>query len=401
MKLALLALVMMFCTCLDAAVPLGPGVHLNCETTEPGVKYALRIPKDYAESQRPLPVLFAFGSAGSPPGGSAEDWAEQNGLITVSTEGIVSAPNQAALEKNAAAVTAALEKSGLRIHPTLRYAFGFSAGGMAAAAMARADAKHFSGVALLAHSGNGVMVPKNIAVAFYAGRSDTTHRFETISRTADAYRSQGNLVKFVTHEGGHEGAPGSAYVELLDWLLLSTCLSSPALTAEDRTAGVALVQKRIDALGADAVPAQRIPGCRALLQVAGVAASPSGKSLRQLWATSASAAAQAPSAEPLAAHNLLVDTLLDPLMATFDDKTLKSALTQGMQDLRKDKAVAQDWSARQACMATQVREVKATSKGAIREIAEAYAAIAKRFPDSPWGAKAKTSAETWAAKLGK
>ncbi len=390
----------MLASLLRAAEPLGPGVHLNCETSEPGVKYALRIPQDYAESKRPLPVLFAFGSAGSPPGGSAEDWAEENGLITVSTEGIVSAPSQAALEKNAAAVTTALVKSGLRIHPTLRYAFGFSAGGMAAAAMARADAKHFSGVALLAHSGNGVMVPKNIAVAFYAGRNDTTHRFSTISSTADSYRSQGNLVKFVAHDGGHEGAPGSAFVELLDWLFLSTCLSSPGLTPEDRAAGVAVVEKRIDALEADAVPKNRIAGCRGMLDVAGVAASPAGKSLRQLWATSASAAAQAQT-DLVASHDLLVDTLLDPMMAAYDDKAVKAALTKTMQDLRKDKAVGQDWSARQACAAVQAREAKATSKGAMRELAENYAAIAKRFPDSPWGVKAKASAEAWAAKLGK
>jgi hypothetical protein len=111
------------------------------------------------------------------------------------------------------------------------------------------------------------------------------------------------------------------------------------------------------------------------------------------------AAADAQSADPVAAHNLLVDLLIEPLMAQFEDKAQRAALKERMSALRKEKPVAQDWSARQAVVALQAREAKATSKGTIKDLAEAYAAIAKRYPDSPWGAKAKELCEVWAAKM--
>ncbi len=393
--LLLLALVSL----LGAGEALGVGSHTNLETSRPGVRYSLRIPAIYGETTRALPLLYSFGNADSPPVGSAEDWAEANGLICVRMQGVVEAKSQAELELAAAAVTAGIDKNGVRIHPFLRYSFGFSAGGMAAAAIARADAKRFSGVALLAHSGNGVMVPKNIAVAFYAGRNDTTHRYSTITHTADTYRAQGNLVRLVSHDGGHEGAPGSVYVDLLDWLLLSTCLANPALSADDRAAGVALVDKRITALATVEDLAARIATCRTMLEVPGIAASTSGKTLRSLWAASAVAGADAQAADPVAAHNLLVDVMSEPLMAQFEDKALRATIKERMTALRKDKPVTQDWSARQAVVGLQAREAKATSKGAIKDMAEAYAAIAKRYPDSPWGGKAKQAAEAWAGKM--
>jgi len=384
-----------------AGEPLTPGNHLNIESGVPGARYAMRLPKDYAESQRMVPVLFSMGEASRAPGGSAESWADDNDMIIVSMEGVVSAKSQADLERAAAAITGHLEKTGVRMHPTLRYAFGFSAGGMAAAAMARADPKHFAGVALLAHSGNGVMVPKNIAVAFYAGRSDTTHSFETISRTANAYRAQGNLVRMVVHEGGHEGAPGSAYVDLLDWLYLSTCLSNPALSATDRLSGSEVISKRVESLKSESDLVKRMNGCKTLLDVAGVASSPAGKQLRLLWAQSTLTAVEALTSDPVAAHNTLVDLTLEPQMTTLDDKFTRASITSRLQQLRKDKSVAQDYAARQSFAALKAREEKTTSKSAIRELADAYAAIAKRFPDSTWGRNAGDSATAWSTKLTK
>jgi len=392
--LLLLAYLVAICFAED----LRPGMNkaIKAESTV----YDCFLPKAYFdEPSRRFPVLYASTPYGNPGAYGLENWAERRGIVVI---GLTDSKNEIswdAIDAIQVAIWAHAEKT-LRLHSCLRYACGQSGGG---AASVRLIAKHpdqFAGVLVNVHSATSGL-PKHLAAVYNGGLADTTHSIGAVKSAADACRSMGMQVWYNADPGNHDTAVamGKKAEPFMDWLLFSTCLSHPKLDKAGVAEGIARIEAELASIAA-LKPGDRGGRYATLLRIPSIALDKKvGPGLRAAWAQAAIEATV--GAEPLAAHDALLEVAEHEMFAGVDAK-LRKDIGDQLRALRKDEPVKSAWAAHQALIATEAAETKARSqRGALADVLKQFAAIAKKWPDTPAGKVAAAGVERVQAKLAK
>ena len=382
-----------------SALDLKPGRNPNLPAG--AYTWDCYLPKAYFDNpQATFPVFYLSSPEGTPAGFNnygIDPWAERHGIIVI---GINDSSNKASDETCRGAQKAVMETSdaALRLHPALRYAMGTSGGGARSVQLVGTAPERFAGVFVNVHSAGPPA--KHIACVYVGGEADTVHAISAVRAAYESAKSNGNQVRFVADPGDHNRAPryGDNAVPYWNWLLFSTCTSHPKLTPADITLGIARINAELNDIAAVSDAATRLTRCESLLDVPAIVADKRvGASLFKTWSDTAMAARQ--GGEPIVAHRLLTRVTEHPQFAKVDPKDGK-ALLAALKDLRKAEPVKSEWSALQAYRSlTQAEKKAGATKGALRDVAAAYMALATKFPATESGQAAKVAARRVAARL--
>lgn len=375
-----------------------PGNHRDVDTGVPGQTFHCHIPPAYAEKKtEDFPVVFISDAGGNPGFHDLEGWADRNEVVLITINGSKNgdwAPINAAQD----AVTGAAFKQ-LRLDGCLRFSMGNSGAGWASATLAEKFADAWGGVLILINARRGAKIPKHVALAWLAGRKDTTFPAKMTESDYEAGRSEGHPVRIkVFPDKGHEGMPSEDEQAMLSWMLELQRYSHPKRTKEEVEAGAKRLAARAAELAASAGSPAVATECDALLGVDAVAKSKEAAALRLAWCH-ATLAGAGEGVEPIARYRVLESVAASdraPALPAAERKELQAR----MAELRKDKAVKADIDSRMALAAARQQEAKAkTAKGALKEAAKAYAGIATRWPDTESGKTARDEAERVMAGL--
>ena len=382
-----------------SALDLKPGRNANL----PAGTYTwdCYLPKAYFDNpQATFPVFYLSSPEGFPVGFNnygIDPWAERNGIVVI---GINDSSNKASDEtcRGAQKAVMAAGDAALRLHPALRYAMGTSGGGARSVGLVGTAPERFAGVFVNVHSAGPPA--KHIACVYVGGEADTVHAISAVRSAYESAKSNGNQVRFVADPGDHDAAPryGDNAVPYWDWLLFSTCISHPKLTPADITLGIARIDAELTAIAAAGDAAARLTRCESLLDIPALVADKRvGATLLKIWSDSAMAASQ--GKDPVQAHRLLTLVTEHPQFAKVAAKDGK-ALLATLKDLRKAEPAKSEWSALQAYRSlTQAEKKAGATKGALRDVASGYMALAKKFPGTESGQAAEAAARRLAAKL--
>jgi hypothetical protein len=375
-----------------AAESMSPGPHLKLQAGTG--TWDCYVPKAYAEKpDERFPVLYISNPSGNPGFRQLEPWADRRGVILITINDSKNGPS----EPNIVAQDAVLAESdkALRIHPCLRYATGQSGAGAASILFISRYPDRFAGAMVQVHSAGPP--PKHVAVIYVGGRADDTHPWSAVKAAYDAAKSMGCPARFIDDPGTHDTAVhiGEAQAVLLDWLLLSTCLSHPKLDKPSVANGIARIEAELATIG-QAPAAEQPQRCETLLDIPVVANDKKlGATLRQTWLDSVTAAAAAAGGKN-DEHLVLVRASEHPAFAGCNAKSVK-AVNERLKVLRNEEPVKSEWSALRALRSTQADEAKAgRAKGALADIYAKYQAIAKKWPETAAGKDAAAAAQRMA-----
>lgn len=232
------------------AMPGEPGRHKRVACPkDPKLTVDIFLPAAYGEKKRELfPVLFLSSPNANPGFLGLEPWAEAHEVILVAINDSKNgdwAPIFAAQEAAWDAV------KGLRAHPYLRFATGFSGGGAASAAFAAHHPKEFAGVLLQCHSAFGAKMPRHVSAGFVGGLKDTTHPDSAVRDAATAARAGGRYVQECHPDMGHGWAPKEVTGRIIANQLMVARLSHPGIPEKERQAELARIQKLVASLATE------------------------------------------------------------------------------------------------------------------------------------------------------
>ncbi len=367
--------------------PLEPGHHRAIPSDgAPERTFDLRLPKAYAGSgTRALPVLYVFGPGGNPNTGLFARWAEENAVIVVGVNSSRNGPG----ENNITAqdlCRATLRRMGVRIHPHLGFTVGFSGGAQSGWLFAMRYPDEFAGLLMCGQGGHQQLPAKHIAVAYVRGEQEPNNHW--IATNTRRLRKQGNPVQEIVIPGGHVMGDGRQHSPLLSWMLDLARIGHPRLSAAERAEGEALLTARIAALGQLADQAEVLAQAEVLLSLTGIEQRRGHAELLARW--QAAAFARAVAATPAAQrHYDLVELGADP---RFARAASAAAAQRQLADLRRDPAIRAEWEAHQVLLRIRPEEAAAkagTSRARLAQVAKAYTDLAKRWPGTIPGAKAR------------
>jgi hypothetical protein len=378
-----------------AAEDLAPGKHAGLKAG--AGTWDCYLPKSYGEkADERLPALYISSPGGNPGFRSLEPWAERRGIVLITINDSKNGPS----EPNIAAQDAVLAESDkrLRLHPCLRYATGQSGAGAASILFVNRYPDRFAGVMVQVHSAGPP--PRHVAVVYVGGRTDDTHPWSAVKDAYEAAKSAGCPARFIDDPGNHDTAVhiGEAQAVLLDWLVLSTCVSHPKLDRAGVAAGVARIQAELSAIGT--APAAERPGrSETLLDIPAVANDKKlGSALRQTWLDGVISAADAASGK-VEAHACLMRAAEHPTFGSCNPKLTKSVKDR-LKSLRDEEPVKSEWAALRAFRGVQDEEAKAgRAKGALADVIAHYQAISKKWPDTASGKDADAAAKRIASAM--
>ncbi len=361
-----------------AALDLHPGA--NAKLAAGTFTWDCYLPKQYAEKpEARFPVMYLQAPWPNTGTWGLEGWAEKRGVILISINESCNDASDTTVRAAQAAVMAAADAH-VRLHPALRYTFGTSGGGKRSIMLINSAPERFAGSFINVHSAGPP--PKHMACVYVGGEADTTHPIAALRGTVASARSQGNQVTFIADPGDHDTAchNGDRAAPYLDWLLFATCMQHPKLTPADLAEGGARIDAEIAEIAALAAVTDRVRRCETLLAIAPIAGNKRlGGVLRTTWID---AAMSTVGGEPIEVHKTLTAVAENPLFASVDAKAGK-ALVIELKALRKDEPVKSEWAALQGLRGVVQAEKKAgNTKGALKEVAKSYVALAKTFPEA-------------------
>jgi len=156
---------------------------------------------------------------------------------------------------------------GLRIHPGLRFATGFSGAAAASSAMALRHPESFAGVLLQCHSGFPAGAPKHLSVAFVGGVKDTTHPDKYV-RSAATNAARGDRYCRQAHlDMGHDWAPVGTTAPMLTHMLTYARLTHPSLSPKERAMASVEAEALVKKAAAAAASAESMESLDPLLCV--------------------------------------------------------------------------------------------------------------------------------------
>ena len=342
-------------------------------------KYRIFLPSTYARDEKRLfPALFT--NTPSKGGGfyGMEKWAEKREVILVA---VLDTKNNVSSSVNDAAADAVLwsAKERYRLHPTLKYTMGLSGGGQGSMRFARRHPDEFAGICMLAHGGNGEdwHVPMHQAVAFIHGSKDTVYTARVVRKTAHRMRWRGLSVRLHVGDWGHNVGPLELREKHMDWLMAIAPIIHPKIPSRER----------VDALKAfiERVKGEETPEERAALadDVAGHVTrfGSAAKDFYAAWFDAKYAVAERAGSDALR-FALLSDMSERPWSKVCGYKQ-KGKLQRDIRDLRKDKAVKREYTARKQFGVFQRTErqyfVEGATREKLRELARVYREFATKY----------------------
>lgn len=228
--------VVAFVAPLHAAPPTAPGAHKKIPCLKnPEFTYDLYLPSGYDASVKPgfrgYPALFLSSPQKNPGFRGLEKWADKNGVILVTFNDSENGPFDQII-KVQDAVWGSL--GDIRIHPTLRFASGFSGAGAASLVLAMRKPKELAGVVMHCHSLWDAKVAKSLAVSRLYQKKDEYQNYLYNMGAVDVARNAGNFVTEQFRDGGHAWFPTADFIRHLNMQLAYAKLTNPGLTDQER-----------------------------------------------------------------------------------------------------------------------------------------------------------------------
>jgi hypothetical protein len=387
MPYRLLVLIALLATAVGAE-PLKQGFH--DEVPVPGTAWTFDafLPTGYdAHPDRRYPALFLSSPGANPDNRPWHAWASRRGFVVISINHTKNDISWTEIDRiQQATVDAAM--AAVRIHRVLRYSSGLSGGAWCSVRLAKHRPDTWAGVHLSGHSGNGDLAPKTCAIAMYAGRADDVHPFKAQEDVGALYRSSGNPIRFIAHDGGHiYGDVTRDLLPLIDFLYYQTVVALPLLTNAERLASVEVLKEDLAGIALLADPSERRGRCEEMATIPQLAKSPLAGGLSTTWMGSVRAQATA-ATEARDRHFALGSAVVHPLFAgaARDDR---KAVQDDLRALQKDKALKDEVRALQALAKVQTAEADADGDPVKQaQVMDGYRQIADRMPDTRAGAAA-------------
>lgn len=375
-----------------AAEPLKEGFHDKVPVPDTAWTYDAYLPKGYdAHPDRQYPTLFLSSPGANPDSKPWHAWADRRGMVVICINDSKNEISFDLIDQIQDAVLAASTKA-VRIHRVLRYSSGVSGGGWCSIRLGKRHPDAWAGVEISAHSGNGDVAPKTCAIAMFAGRKDDVHPFSAQEAAGNLYRSSGNPIKFVAHDGGHiYGDVNKDLTPLIDFCYYQTVLALPLLTQAERLAMVAVLKEDLGRIAELADASDRRTRCEEMATIPQITRSPLGAELAATWI----AAVQAQDKDGTARdrHFALATAANDALFAGTP-KDARKQVQDELKALVKDKALKDEVKALQMLMKVQAAEAVAGDHPAKQaQVADGYRQIAEKM--------AGTRAAEVAARAGK
>lgn len=361
---------------LCAGEALKQGFHDKVPVPGTTWTYDAYLPKGYDDHpERQYPTLFLSSPGANPDSRPWQSWADRRGMVVICINdskngidfGVIDKIQDAVLNASAAAV---------RIHRVLRYSSGVSGGAWCSIRLGMRHPDAWAGVQISAHSGNGDVAPKTCAIAFFSGRADKVHDFAAQETAANVYRANGNVVRFVAHDGGHiYGDVTKDLIPQIDFLYYQTVVALPLLTTAERAASVAILKEDLGHIAELGDANERRTRCEDMADIPQLTKSPLGAELATVWI----GAVQAQSGEPRDRHFALATATTHPLFASAP-KDPRKLVQDELKTLQKDKALKDEVKACQMLAKVQAAESEAGNNPTKQaQITEGYRQIAEKF----------------------
>lgn len=381
--------------CAAAEIVPGTSRGLPCPGTDE--TYDLFIPRVYLdEPERRFPVLFVSDPGGHPHWHGLEPWAERQGVVMVTINGSRNGPWEPILAAQKAITETVFAT--YRIHPSLRFAMGFSGGAWASTVLAARFKDDWAGVVLCGHGhGRRDITAKHVMLGYHMGRQDAVYSFASMQRAAAADRDGGMPVRVIEREVGHVWAGTPELEELLDWMLEQQRLAHPRLPAAERRANLERLAARAGTAATLADPAERRAALERILAIGPAGTQPELKPAREAWLAAVLASVD-DQADPVAAWRALSQAAASPWQAGIAGPARKE-LGKRLETLQRRKEVKPEAEAAQALAQVAAAEARKSAGASVRQqLIANYQAIAKRWPGTEAAAAAEAAAERLAAR---
>lgn len=203
-------------------LPSLPGSYRNLPCPEhPELTFDLHLPPNTSPAPNGRMALIISGPNGKPGFRDLETWADARGVVLVTVNDSKNGPYDRIMIAQEAVLAGIAP---LKLHPTLKFATGFSGGGAASLAMASRHPDAFSGVVLQCHSGFSLEKikkhPPAIGVAFLGAVEDNTHPCGFLLGFSQLLRRTNTYVYEDYGSGGHNWRPTATVCAALDNLIL-------------------------------------------------------------------------------------------------------------------------------------------------------------------------------------
>jgi hypothetical protein len=373
----------------NVALQVGVTQKLTAEANAEA-HYKLYLPKAYAQDpERIFPLLINQNPSGKTNLKPYEAWAEAQEVILLGIDGISNGKIQGLKNTIADAVLADLVARQVRAHPTLRLVIGMSGGSADGIRLVRRKPEHYAGCVIMG-AGGILDKPnaKHLAYAILGGAKDEWMPGDACAAMAEQARALGCAVRLeVELDRQHKEAPLEQQTAALTWLLELQQLQLPALSADARAANLAVARERMKAVAKITPADARRSEAELLLSL--VPLKTYSEERTQVVAAWASAMTELCAALPNAGerHTFLCTAVLAGPYAVDLTPEAKTAFEQQVTELRKDAAVAKDWSLRQRYSAAEALESSAGLKPEKLALAlPLWEALAKDVAGTPWEA---------------
>ncbi|TVR47056.1 MAG: hypothetical protein EA402_01850 [Planctomycetota bacterium] len=369
-------------------IPTTPGFHgsISC-VGAPGQRFNMYLPSAYAEHpDRLFPVLLISSPTAKPHTRRFRDWADEHGFVVIGLLNSRNGPYENNM-RNQDAVDATLALPALRMHPHLRYALGGSGGGSSSMAWVARKPDQFAGLHLAIHSGSGQAMPKHLVMSFFARVDDETHPISAIDQAVARYRRDGHVLLYERFpSGGHSGPPAEVQEAHVSWMYWNTLLNHPRHSQQDIQAGWQILGERHARLAGQSDLAKRMRDLEMLLEVASIRASPLGRDFLALWVETLTEQMTTASTE-LERLWLLVDAS-EKTWYPGVENNVRREHTAELRALSRQSELRDEIAAFQAYGRAKEMATNARNPRSQNEAAQAFKAIAERFPGTRYGAKA-------------
>jgi hypothetical protein len=361
-----------------AADPLKEGFHDKVPVPDTAWSYDAYLPKGYdAHPDRQYPTLFLSSPGANPDSKPWHAWADRRGMAVVCINDSKNEISFDLIDQIQDAVLAASTKA-VRIHRVLRYSSGVSGGGWCSIRLGKRHPDAWAGVEISAHSGNGDVAPKTCAIAMFSGRADTVHSFSAQEAAGNLYRSSGNPIRFVAHDGGHiYGDVNKDLTPLIDFCYYQTVLALPLLTQPERLAMVAVLKEDLGRIADLADASDRRARCEEMAGIPQVTKSPLGADLAGTWI----AAVQAQDKDGMARdRHFALATAVNDALFTGAPKDARKQVQDELKLLQKDKTLKDEMKALQMLAKVQAAEAEMGDNPAKQAaVSDGYRQIADKF----------------------
>jgi len=367
-----------------SAEVLKEGFHDKVKVADTAWTFDAYLPKGYdAHPDRQYPTLFLSSPGANPDSKPWQAWADRRGMVVICINDSKNGLDFSVIDKIQDAVLVASAQA-VRIHRVLRYSSGVSGGGWCSIRLGLRHPDAWAGVEISAHSGNGDVAPKTCAIAMFSGRADNVHSFSAQESAAALYRSTGNPIRFIAHDGGHiYGDVNKDLTPLIDFCYYQTVVALPLLTGAERAAMVGVLKEDLARIGALADAAQRRARCEEMATIPQLTKSPLGAELAASWI--AAVQAQASDGEARDRHFALGSAVNDPLFAGAP-KDARKKVQDDLKAIQKDKALKDEVKALQMLAKIQAAEADAGDHPTKQaQIADGYRQIAEKFSSTRAG----------------